>query len=533
MGLPGGKWMRREAVVQDSRVAGPVRKRSGWTRKARIGAVAAAIAVGIGAIAMPIADAQIDGTRVDADIRTHKGTSNTIISCTVGGNAINLAAWSCFGPEGHYFGWWLVPNYLVPTDRVAHPEQVPKIAEDGSFNGDLDATLAALLAVASRGQAANIQQADWNTTSAAQAVKDAASPTSGTSATDYVKAAISGGCPESMELTARAGYYLFLVQESPSQGSCNVFDTLRASYEANGSTGMFGAGLRDTIWAWYAIASFASQDPVAADFKAQVGGPVSDYIKSQQKTGSEAAGSFGDAPVIDFRTTAEAVMALLSNGASSKDQVVVDAINSLVTHQNDDGGFGYLNDGAVEGDAERVPLTQTLQTAPVSAMGNALGKGAADPAAMLVFTKGPPWINNLKTNCTPDPAAPGCVKHSGHQAIIEILADYLLRQPGCAEDGTCEGPGLRYDPATQDGEGRFRHSVGDIDFDPATPPDSEEEILDTRPTSDAAFGILWYHPITGVTSDNDISPTDICVTNPEDPSCTQVGAVTAQPNVTG
>lgn len=492
--------------------------------------------MGIAAIAMPLADAQIDGARTDTDIRPHLDGTNTIISCTVGGNKINLAAWSCFGPEGHYFGWWLVPNFLVPANRDQHPEQVTKIGTDGAFNGDLDATLSALLAVASRGQAANIKQAAWNTTSAGQSVRDAANPTSGTSATEYVKGAISGGCPNPLELTARAGYYLYLVGESPSQGDCNVFDTLRASYEANGSSGMFGAGLRDTIWAWYAIASFASQDPVATEFKDQIGGAVSTYIKSQQKLDGEAKGSFGDAPVIDFRTTAEAVMALLSNGSSSKDQVVVDAINSLVTHQNDDGGFGYMNDGAVEGEEEeRVPLTQTLQTAPVSAMGNALGKGAGDPAAMLVFKNGPPWVNDL-TQCTPDPAVPECTKHSGQQAIMEILADYLLRQPGCSTEGepTCEGPGLRYDPATQDGEGRFRYSVGDIDFDPVTPPDDENQIKDTRPTSDAAFGLLWYHPITGVTSDNStVNPSDVCTTNPEDPSCTQVAAVTAQPNVTG
>lgn len=503
--------------MHESRGAGPVRKRSGWTRRMRLGALVAAGALGLGFVALPSADAQIDWALRDTDIQLHRGPYNAVINCNIGGNQIDLAAWSCWAENSHFSGWWLVPNYLKPTNTVQHPEQIIKIGEDGSFNsGDLDATLAAMLAVASRGQAANIPQAQWSQSSAARHVGDAANPTSGKTAIDFVKQSLSGGCPASLELTARAGYYLFLMGESASQGSCNVFDTLRSSY--NGS-GQFGSGLRDTIWAWYAIASFASQDPTASAFRDEVAGPVADFIKGQQK----GDGSFGDAPVIDFRTTAEAVMALLSNGVTTKDAPIVNALNVLAAHQNNDGGFGYMDQGA-ESEAEEpvaeepVALTQTMLTAPVMAMGNAVLKGAQDPAAMAVFTQGPPWVNSQT------------VHHSGYQAIYEILGDYLLRQPGCSpEDKTvCVGPGLRYNPENQDGEGRFRHSVGDIDDDPITPPDTDEQIKDTRPTSDAMFGLIFYHPIVGVVKGDggNVNPSDIG-------GETGVSPVTAQPNVTG
>lgn len=507
--------MRREAVVHDHRGGDPVRKPKGWARRMRVGAMAAAAAVGLGLLALPSADAQIDWALRDTDIQLHRGTSNTVINCNIGGNQIDLAAWSCWADNSHYFGWWLAPNFLKPTNTVQHPEQVTKIGADGSFNGgDLDATLAGLLAMASRGQAANIPQAQWKQAAAAQAVKDAANPSTGVSAIDFVKTAIAGGCPASLELTARAGYYLFLVGESASQGSCNVFDTLRAAY--NGS-GQFGAGLRDTIWSWFALASMASQDPTATAFRDEVSGAVATYIKGQQKPD----GSFGDAPIIDFRTTAEAVMALLSNGVTSKDPEIVKALDVLAGHQNSDGGFGYMDQAA----EVPVPLTRTLDTAPVAAMSSALVKGAQDPAAMAVFTKGPPFVNNP------------VVHHGSYGGIMEILADYLLRQPGCdpEDPNVCVGPGLRYDPATQDGQGRFRATVGDIDDDPATPPDSEEQIKDTRNTSDAIFGLIFYHPIVGVVKGDGggVNPSDICTTNPEDPSCVATSPVTAQPNVTG
>lgn len=507
--------MRGEAVVHSSRAGGPVPKPKGWTRRVRVGAVAAAAAVGLGVVALPSADAQIDFAKRDASIQEHRDSNNAIINCNIGGNQINLAAWSCWAENGHFVGWWLMPNFLKPTNTVKNPEQIVKIGEDGSFNsGDLDATLAALLAMASRGQEANIPQSKWNQTNGAKVVNDSANPTSGTTATTFVKNKLAAGCPESLELTARAGYYLFLVGESASQGSCNVFDTLRSAY--NGS-GQFGAGLRDTIWSWYAIASFASQDPTATAFRDEVAGPVADFIKSQQKPD----GSFGNAPIIDFRTTAEAVMALLSDGGSSKDADIVKALDVLAAHQNADGGFGYMDQAA----EEPVQLTRSLDTAPVAAMGAALGKGAQDPAAMAVFKQGPPWVNNPT------------VHHSGYQAILEILSDYLLRQPGCdpEDPNVCVGPGLRYDPATEDGQGRFRATVGDIDDDPLTPPDSEEQIKDTRHTSDAVFALIFYHPIIGVVKGDggNVNPSDICETNPEDPSCTSVSPVTAQPNVTG
>lgn len=500
--------------MADNRVAGPVRKRRGWTRRTRVGAVVAAAALGLGVVALPSADAQIDWAKRDTDIQLHRGQYNAVINCNIGGNQLNLPAWSCWAGNSHYFGWWLVPNYLKPTNTVQHPEQVIKIGEDGAFNADLDATLAALLAVATRAQAANIPQSQWNQTNAGQAVKDAANPTSGTSATDYVKNAISGGCPASLELTARAGYYLFLVGESASQGSCNVYDTIHASY--NGS-GQFGSGLRDTIWSWYAVASFASQDPVAAAFRDEISGAVATYIKSQQK----ADGSWGDAPIIDFRTTSEAVMALLSNGGTPQDPEIVNAINVLAGHQNDDGGFGYMDQSA----EEPVRLTNTRDTSYVAMMANSVVKGAQDQQTMFAFTQGPPWVNNQ------------AVHHTGYQALLEILSDYLLRQPGCdpEDPNVCTGPGLRYDPDTQDGEGRFRATVGDIDDNPETPADTPEQIQDTRHSSDAVFGLIWYHPIVGVVKGDggNVNPTDVCTTNPEDPSCTAVSPVTAQPNVTG
>lgn len=63
-----------------------------------MGAVVAAAALGLGVVALPSADAQIDWAKRDTDIQLHRGQYNAVINCNIGGNQLNLPRGAA-GPE--------------------------------------------------------------------------------------------------------------------------------------------------------------------------------------------------------------------------------------------------------------------------------------------------------------------------------------------------------------------------------------------------------------------------------------------------
>jgi len=169
----------------------------------------------------------------------------------------------------------------------------------------------------------------------------------------------------------------------------------------------------------------------------------------------------------------------------------------------------------------------------VHAMSRAVSDGTTDTAAVGL-------IDDLFATQFDGKYAPNKFQGGsfwGYQATGALLGNYVLRQPDCSKPDNCQPAVLPDDPTNPsaggtttdgfDGEGRFRSHVGQIDDDPATPNETLTEIKDTRPTSSAAFYLIWYHPVAGVVEGTNVVPEGGL------DGGTDVSAAVANPNVTG